>query len=926
MRFRKLHERHINSKNISKFLVLSIILSGIPMCSFADTTYTEEVYEMFEGSNIQISDIMDEHDFDIEIQGNTLVNIANEIDKKETKNLFDLEWLKENWDNQEKSSNANVSYISKPIKLKPNTTYIVSSNCFQWSTNTTVPTFTAGLFMSTDKNTAPSSLVNGLYQDGLSITTDDTGYLYLMVRDVGTNLILPKLNDFINNKYWITIIEDVYENSENLFDLEWLKESWNQQDVSPNLLANYISEPIKLKPNTTYIVSSNCNGSTPNNINYRYSSLFISKDKNTAPSSSVNGLYEEGFIITTNDTGYLYLMTRAQNEGLIVPELDDFINNKYWIRITDLTSAIDLEYLYPNTKYQIQFNSDANFITDITLGGTKLSNQNIVNGLNKIYITTSSVITDNTLSFSNSEHSISDIVVTDSDEEFKYFNGIKSVGEVEGKIEIASKTNNLINELVEGMFNVGTGKFQDREGCIRTNLISVKPNTTYTISTDLETKYNIRVCYFGENHSYLSKNELFFGEGTFTTPSNCYYVTAQTDPGVFDENYPLQLEEGSIATQYSAYGNNVFEIPLEEPLRGVPNGAKDKLVRKNNKWYIQRNCGEVVLDGSSDEKWEYVDNNNGKTAQFNVFANKAKLTVKGSANLVCDKFGYDKENSSGNGVEGILINSSNQIKFELLKSRFKNLSTFKQWLSENPITVVYELETPIYESLNINHDIYLYQGTTYITANSVIPIKLKIMINRTINLAIKYLLIAKENPTVKNISQVRYWINLLEDSTLKDQLQDEISKITEVEDLEIEKKTVTASMNLYIKSENSLSMSLNTNSIIFDNYSGVEDVEKLKALELTISSSLPYNINAYLESDISNADKSKLLDKELFNIKNDTDTIYKQFADINEKLVLKEDCESGNSKKHNIDLMLEGGYAHVADVYNTTIKIEVEQK
>lgn len=44
------------------------------------------------------------------------------------------------------------------------------------------------------------------------------------------------------------------------------------------------------------------------------------------------------------------------------------------------------------------------------------------------------------------------------------------------------------------------------------------------------------------------------------------------------------------------------------------------------------------------------------------------------------------------------------------------------------------------------------------------------------------------------------WINLVKESTKKDELQDEISNITEIVDLEIEKKTATANLDLYIKS------------------------------------------------------------------------------------------------------------------------------
>ena len=48
---------------------------------------------------------------------------------------------------------------------------------------------------------------------------------------------------------------------------------------------------------------------------------------------------------------------------------------------------------------------------------------------------------------------------------------------------------------------------------------------------------------------------------------------------------------------------------------------------------------------------------------------------------------------------------------------------------------------------------------------------------------------------------------------------------------------------------------------------------------LTISSSLPYGINAYLVTEIQNADKSKAVDKSMLNIKANVESIYQAFSD-----------------------------------------------
>ena len=121
-------------------------------------------------------------------------------------------------------------------------------------------------------------------------------------------------------------------------------------------------------------------------------------------------------------------------------------------------------------------------------------------------------------------------------------------------------------------------------------------------------------------------------------------------------------------------------------------------------------------------------------------------------------------------------------------------------------------------------------------------------------------------------------------------------------------------------------MTLSTNSILFNDYSGVSDIEKLNALEITINSSLPYDLNAYLESEIQNSDKSTTIDSNLLQIKESSNLDYKTFNNTTDKVILEEDCPSGNYNKHNIDLKMEGSNAYKADVYKTVIKFEAQQK
>ena len=186
---------------------------------------------------------------------------------------------------------------------------------------------------------------------------------------------------------------------------------------------------------------------------------------------------------------------------------------------------------------------------------------------------------------------------------------------------------------------------------------------------------------------------------------------------------------------------------------------------------------------------------------------------------------------------------------------------------------------------------------------------------------------AEDNPTNESLAYARRLVNEMPEGELKEQYQARLNAVNI--NMEFVKKNATANVDIYIKSENMLKLTLNTNSITFEDFSGVDDMEKPNGLNLTVSSSLPYKVDAYLVTDIQNATKDKNMDKEILKIKaNEKDeTEYKSFTDVNTTpITLLDDQIADNDVVHGIDLKLEGGKAFDKDVYKTTIKFEVGQK
>lgn len=184
-----------------------------------------------------------------------------------------------------------------------------------------------------------------------------------------------------------------------------------------------------------------------------------------------------------------------------------------------------------------------------------------------------------------------------------------------------------------------------------------------------------------------------------------------------------------------------------------------------------------------------------------------------------------------------------------------------------------------------------------------------------------------ENAVITDLDDIQYvrrLVNSMPESSIKDELQARLSSI--FPDITLEKLDSSANLDIYIKNENMLSLSLYTNSVTFDNYNGTEDVILPNAINLTVNSSLPYKLNASLESEIKNNDGSSTIDIPLFNIKISNDSVYKEFTGIKTPLTLLDNQAKDNHVTHSIDLKLKANQAHKADIYKTSIKFEIEQQ
>lgn len=315
----------------------------------------------------------------------------------------------------------------------------------------------------------------------------------------------------------------------------------------------------------------------------------------------------------------------------------------------------------------------------------------------------------------------------------QYFESMKSVGQddVNGhKIEILSNNGNLWNgEFEVGSLDVNNGTENDNgTNRKRTSYIEIMPNKqcSFKINDFVQVSetdnYNINIHFYDSNkqailnnlgkanYYYITNGNIF----TFTTPTNAKYIRMRTEDNRTLTPLSLTLTYGTtvIATQGKS---NKKEISLNEPLRGLPNGIRDTIEKINGEWKIVRRCVEVTLNGS-ETSWNRNTDFNGTEVLFFYINTKHSTSLpegatKSNGNMVhlqCDSFPCyplkDRVNNKNNNIEGIIYSDSSNplIQFHINKSKLasEDPTGFKQWLSQNPTKVVYELVTPIIEDIS----------------------------------------------------------------------------------------------------------------------------------------------------------------------------------------------------------------------------------
>ena len=405
----------------------------------------------------------------------------------------------------------------------------------------------------------------------------------------------------------------------------------------------------------------------------------------------------------------------------------------------------------PSTKYSVVFNRTevASGLT-VDLGGATVNVVSTTLGKNIVQITTLPTLSHNYVIFKGLGNVIKDAQVIEGDVvgDEPYFEGIcdcKSpiLSNIGKNLFDANEFKRVFGSNVEigldgTIVSLGDIKGGNHNLGFHSPInIALKPNTKYTLCLfNLNTSGQIigvegclSTCNYELSMSNVAINSV--GYKVFTTNSQNYKdgVSFKVITGATTgekAQYQIMIVEGEVSHEtYSPYKSNTTTFNQKDDktivLRSLPSGVCDTLNVETGE-YVQR-IGEVLLDGS--EEWaveSYLSNDSciyfKSNDTINITSNAATTTT---VDVVVDKLGissYTKQLTTKTRSY-FQAWTSHFIGIERNSLETNDVNGIKRWLSQNPITVQYPLETPIITTIDLKQHPYAYKdGYISLSSNS----------------------------------------------------------------------------------------------------------------------------------------------------------------------------------------------------------------
>lgn len=268
--------------------------------------------------------------------------------------------------------------------------------------------------------------------------------------------------------------------------------------------------------------------------------------------------------------------------------------------------------------------------------------------------------------------------------------------------------------------------YQSTNKVTNTYKIRLKPNTNYTMSSNVPVTIPASI-YFNETKT--DENGVYINVPKTAMSDNdgnlFFYIRVDDLTGIKLENfinneYYIQLEEGSNATSYEPFKSNILTVNEDVELRGIGD-VQDTLDCLTGQ--VTERTSEIVLDGS--ENW--IKWGSGFLLQGYL---SNPMFVSGATNDIrtsyvkCDRFpSIIYSDVYGGASYGVSINGGN---VGISVNGISTLEAFKTNLSENPIKICYPVANKSIKTVDLNtvnesgETVYFMplEGTMHVSSSS----------------------------------------------------------------------------------------------------------------------------------------------------------------------------------------------------------------
>ena len=298
-------------------------------------------------------------------------------------------------------------------------------------------------------------------------------------------------------------------------------------------------------------------------------------------------------------------------------------------------------------------------------------------------------------------------------------------------------------------YNNGFTLIKGTNRAIRFQLPQILPAGTYTLSYDTINDVHTLSDYFyvsmqyGSSYTNVLSNVIINNKGaTFTTTSAFnwlyFFIRGNEDASSTITIDNVQLEKGSVASSFSPYKSPIYLGKIGNYKDYIFRNTTENPLYDSNleegQWYIHKEIGRVVLNGSETEWGQSSVLTNTTAYNFNKNIGY-KATTGNSTDAVLN---YFTGVASGYSVdqECFWFNSSGYLRLRINTSTASTIAKLKTWLASNNVEVYYVLNTPTNtliedeELINQLNSIELLDGLNNVSITSpYLPFIMSLMYN-----------------------------------------------------------------------------------------------------------------------------------------------------------------------------------------------------